>query len=51
MAMHNCKNKCLCATCKRIIRNCAECKDSVEKTKECLSDGIKECKNYMSKED
>ena len=46
MAMNNCINKCLCAQCKKIKKNCAECKISVMKTKECLTTGIKECENF-----
>lgn len=44
MAMNSCINKCLCARCKMIKNNCAECEHSVEKTRECVTTGIKECK-------
>ena len=42
--MHDCKNICLCASCDRIVRNCAECKESVDNTDKCLNGGIKTCK-------
>lgn len=45
--MYSCKNKCICAECKRIKKNCAECKYSVKKTFECLKEGIKECKYFQ----
>lgn len=51
MAMYDCRGKCLCANCKRIKRNCAECIHSVKKTKECLEAGIKECKYFLESED
>lgn len=50
MAMYSCTNRCICARCKRIKSNCAECKYSVEKTKECLETGIKECKYFIEGE-
>ena len=40
-------NKCKCAKCQRIKINCAECKLSVTKTKECADGGIKECENFV----
>lgn len=50
MAMYSCEGKCLCATCAKIKNNCAECKHSVDKTKECLLTGIKECKEFKIRE-
>lgn len=47
MKMYKCENECLCSTCKLILKNCAECKISVDKTKECVTSGIKQCKNYI----
>ena len=49
MGMRNCENRCLCAICTKIIRNCAECKTSVEKTRECLTTGIKKCEYFEKK--
>ena len=49
MAMYDCRSRCLCARCKRIFVNCAECKKSVEKTKECLNTGIKQCKDFIER--
>lgn len=46
--MYDCKNRCLCARCKNIVRNCAECKISVDRTKECLiKNGIKQCEKFV----
>lgn len=45
--MYDCINRCLCARCKRIKVNCAECKYSVERTKECVTTEIKECKYFL----
>ena len=51
MAMYDCKKKCLCASCGKIIRNCAECKLSVKNTKICLNGGIKECEGFEEVQD
>ena len=46
--MYNCKIICLCKKCQRIIKKCAECKLSVEKTSIWLSDNSEEFWNgYM----
>jgi hypothetical protein len=44
--MYDCFDICLCAKCKRIKNNCAECKYNLEKIKECTEKGIKECKYF-----
>ena len=49
--MYSCIKQCLCATCKNIKINCAECKHSVNKTEQCLKIGIKTCKYYMEVQD
>lgn len=46
----NCKSKCICKECKRIKINCAECKYSVERTKECLETSIKQCEYFKKGE-
>lgn len=51
MAMYDCRNKCLCARCKRIFKNCVECSSSVAKTKECLTTGIQKCKEFIERKD
>ena len=45
--MYECFKICKCAKCQRIKINCAECKLSVAKTKECADGGIKECENFV----
>ncbi len=50
MKMYNCNQSCLCKKCTRIKRNCAECKISVNKTKECLENGIKQCESFIEDE-
>lgn len=48
--MYSCINKCLCTRCIKIVKNCAECKHSVKKTKDCLDAGIKKCEFFIEKE-
>lgn len=47
--MRYCEGKCLCAECRKIIRNCAECQESIDRTKECVTTGIRECKYFEKK--
>lgn len=45
--MYSCINKCLCSRCKNVKGNCATCKESVKKTKECVTGGIKKCAYFV----
>lgn len=44
--MYDCMEKCICANCSRIEVNCAECRHSIGRTKECVTTGIKECQYF-----
>ena len=44
--MYDCMSSCLCANCKKIEVNCAECRYAIDRIKECFATGIKECKYF-----